>query len=188
MEISDKKRAIFESALELIREHGFHGAPMSLVAKNADVATGTIYHYFESKDQLICELYSYNRQRVVDVVNEALAEDGAFKEKFIRMWKSVFRFYSENTSLLIFFEQYVNSPFNAHKIHEDYEDRPLYTFLMEGIEKGILRKIRPDVLMIHVIGTGISQAKLHQFGTEPLNPEDIDLVVEMVWEGISGIK
>ncbi len=186
MEVSDKKKAIFKSALELIRDHGFHGTPMSQVAKNADVATGTIYHYFESKEHLICELYAYNRQRVLDVVSHALSVEGTFKEKFVRMWKSVFRFYSENTSLLLFFEQYVNSPFNQHKLHEDSQDRPLYDFLVSGIQNGVLREIRPDILMIHVIGTGVSQAKLHQFGNEPLNNEDIDQVVEMVWSGISG--
>ena len=51
--IGDKKQAIFESTLALIRDHGFHGAPMSLVAKNAGVAAGTIYHYFESKEALL---------------------------------------------------------------------------------------------------------------------------------------
>jgi AcrR family transcriptional regulator len=63
-EISEKKRLIFESALDLIRERGFHGAPMSLVAGNAGVAAGTIYHYFKGKDDLIRELYAYNRERV----------------------------------------------------------------------------------------------------------------------------
>ena len=41
-DIAQKKQAIFESTLELIKDHGFHGAPVSLVAKNAGVAAGTI--------------------------------------------------------------------------------------------------------------------------------------------------
>ncbi|MFC0182895.1 helix-turn-helix domain-containing protein [Pseudarcicella hirudinis] len=32
--------------LELIVKHGFHASPMSDVAKHANVAAGTIYHYF----------------------------------------------------------------------------------------------------------------------------------------------
>src|SRR5690606_31556619 len=64
--VTDKKKAIFESTLELIKENGFHGTPMSLVAKNACVAAGTIYHYFKSKDELICELYAYNRGRIIE--------------------------------------------------------------------------------------------------------------------------
>lgn len=185
MEISEKKKAIFESALELIREHGFHGAPMSLVAKNADVATGTVYHYFESKDHLICELYAYNRQRLVDVVNESLSGEGSYKEQFFRMWKSVFDFYSVHTSLLVFFEQYVNSPFNDNKQPEDFEDRPLHDFLLVGIEAGILKNIRPDILLIHVISAGVSMAKLHQFGYKAINADDLEQVVEMIWSGIA---
>ena len=49
----DKRTAIFESTLALVREQGFHGTPMSQVAKKAGVAAGTLYLYFESKDHLI---------------------------------------------------------------------------------------------------------------------------------------
>lgn len=46
----DKRDEIIRAAKELIAEHGFHGAPMARVAEEAGVAAGTIYRYFESKD------------------------------------------------------------------------------------------------------------------------------------------
>src|SRR5690606_8551970 len=104
----DKRQAIFESTLELIREHGFHGAPMSLVAKKAGVAAGTIYHYFESKDQLICELYNYNKERVSAVIEEAIQPDLTFQENFFRIWTNLYTFYVKEPSVLIFFEQFTN--------------------------------------------------------------------------------
>ena len=55
----DKKKCIIQSALDLIQEHGFHGCPVSMVAKNAGVAAGTIYTYFENKDSLIIGIYEY---------------------------------------------------------------------------------------------------------------------------------
>src|SRR5690554_3219969 len=112
-ELADKKHAIFESTLDLIRDHGFHGATMSLVAKNAGVAAGTIYHYFESKDHLICELYQYNRERVVSVIESSLDDRLSYKDNFMRLWTSLFRFYVREPNVLIFFEQFVNSPFNT---------------------------------------------------------------------------
>ena len=47
-DIPDKREAILKSTLELIKDNGFHGTPISLIAKNAGVASGTIYHYFPS--------------------------------------------------------------------------------------------------------------------------------------------
>jgi AcrR family transcriptional regulator len=57
MKNSDKRAEIIRAALELIAEHGFHGAPMAMIAEKAGVAAGTIYRYFESKDILITELH-----------------------------------------------------------------------------------------------------------------------------------
>ena len=52
-DIPGKRKAILKSTLELIKDNGFHGTPISLIAKNAGVASGTIYHYFPSKDAII---------------------------------------------------------------------------------------------------------------------------------------
>ena len=40
-----------------ICERGFHDSPMSLIAKDADVSVGIIYHYFDNKEDLIASLY-----------------------------------------------------------------------------------------------------------------------------------
>jgi AcrR family transcriptional regulator len=39
---TDKRRAIMKAAMELIAEHGFHGAPTAMIAKKANVAIGSI--------------------------------------------------------------------------------------------------------------------------------------------------
>ena len=75
-EIADKKKAILESTLELIRNNGFQGTPISLIAANAGVASGTIYHYFNSKDEIIVELYHLVRKEML-----AAMFDDAYKEK-----------------------------------------------------------------------------------------------------------
>src|SRR5687767_912808 len=98
-DVADKKQAIFESTLALIKEHGFHGAPMSLVAKNAGVAAGTIYHYFESKERLICELYDYNRKLISAVITTALQGGDSYREKFFMVWTSLFDFYVDRPNV-----------------------------------------------------------------------------------------
>ena len=42
-------------ALELAGEGGYEGVQMREVAERADVALGTVYHYFGSKDHLLAE-------------------------------------------------------------------------------------------------------------------------------------
>jgi AcrR family transcriptional regulator len=52
-----KRQKIIKSALGLIAKRGFHGVPMSMIAKRAGVGAGTIYRYFESRDHLVREVF-----------------------------------------------------------------------------------------------------------------------------------
>ena len=56
-QVEDKRASILSATLKLVSENGFHGTVMSKVAKAAGVSSGIIYHYFDSKDGLILELY-----------------------------------------------------------------------------------------------------------------------------------
>ena len=51
-----RREDILEAAAACFVEEGFHGASMARIAKRADVSPGHIYHYFESKDELIHEI------------------------------------------------------------------------------------------------------------------------------------
>lgn len=53
----DKRQCILEATAELIAEHGLQACPMSAVARQAGCGAGTIYRYFETKDELVQELY-----------------------------------------------------------------------------------------------------------------------------------
>ena len=182
--ISDKKRAIFESTLELIKDNGFHGTPMSMVAKNARVAAGTIYHYFESKDELILALFDYNKGRVTTTIELALAEDLPFKEKFYKVWCDLYTFYMDNPNVLIFFEQFMNSPYNTNKC-PSYTKGLYLELLQKGMEEGILKKARPDVLVIYLVSSIHTLAKLNRFGNISLNKNELNDFMDMLWKGLA---
>ena len=42
--------------MDSISEQGFHGTPMSMIAKTSGVSTGIIHHCFASKEELTNEL------------------------------------------------------------------------------------------------------------------------------------
>ncbi|MEN7547717.1 TetR/AcrR family transcriptional regulator [Rapidithrix thailandica] len=52
--IREKSKAKFlRTALELFANYGYHSTSISQIAKSAGVAKGSLYHYFESKEQLL---------------------------------------------------------------------------------------------------------------------------------------
>jgi len=48
----EKEGAIFDAALKVIKERGFHKARMSDIAREAGISYGLVYHYFANKEDL----------------------------------------------------------------------------------------------------------------------------------------
>lgn len=52
---AQRRERVLRAAIELAAEGGYDGVQMRAVAERADVALGTVYHYFSSKDHLLAE-------------------------------------------------------------------------------------------------------------------------------------
>jgi TetR/AcrR family fatty acid metabolism transcriptional regulator len=48
----EKEGAIFDAALRVIKQRGFHKARMSDIAREAGISYGLVYHYFANKEDL----------------------------------------------------------------------------------------------------------------------------------------
>jgi len=57
-----KRTAILEATLEIVAERGYAHTPTSAISKAAGVAEGTLFTYFDSKDEMINELYRVLRK------------------------------------------------------------------------------------------------------------------------------
>ena len=85
-EINNKKEAVLKSTLELIKDNGFHGTPISLIAKKAGVASGTIYHYFPSKDSIIMALHYRIKTEMVQAMFGGGSAPKEYKQQFFDGW------------------------------------------------------------------------------------------------------
>ena len=188
---AEKRKVILESTLELVKVHGFQGFPISEVAKKGGVAVGTIYHYFEGKDELIRELYFY----VIDLIHQTASENDdsrkSFKERYDKLWSSLFNLYSEKPSILRFFELYNNSSY--YNPDANIEDNKFYRWLFqlfeEGLASGVLRPISKELLSIIVLGNILTSAKVRINHSFRFKNKNIDLgqIAEIVWKGIEAV-
>jgi AcrR family transcriptional regulator len=115
----DKRATIFQAALELIAERGFHGAPMSLVAQRAGVSAGIIYHYFAGKEELIHELYHQIEADFSQALLLGIPQSLPLAEAFTQVWLNAYRFYRSHPHEARFLEQYKHSPFHQVKALPD---------------------------------------------------------------------
>jgi len=64
----DKRNAILDAATRLFAERGLTAAPTSEISKQAGVAEGTLFTYFETKDDLINALYREIKLELADAM------------------------------------------------------------------------------------------------------------------------
>lgn len=92
---------ILEVALRLFSQHGFEGASVRMIAREAGISLGLMYNYFESKEVLLIALFMKYRAPVQDslapegsgdslsTITLPLARSLRQQEAFWRLWYSL---------------------------------------------------------------------------------------------------
>ncbi|QHE61501.1 TetR family transcriptional regulator [Rossellomorea vietnamensis] len=62
----DKRNAILESAVELFGAHGYNHTSMQQIAESVGISKGSLYSYFQSKEDLIISIYEHYQQLVFE--------------------------------------------------------------------------------------------------------------------------
>ena len=66
----DRRRQILDAAVRVFARQGFHACRVSDIAREAGVAYGLVYHYFNSKDQVLNELFTERWSLLLTAVEE----------------------------------------------------------------------------------------------------------------------
>jgi TetR/AcrR family transcriptional regulator, fatty acid metabolism regulator protein len=69
----DRRRQILDAAVEVFSAAGFHKSRVSDIARTADVADGTIYLYFKSKDDILISIFEETMSEMIEGVEAAIA-------------------------------------------------------------------------------------------------------------------
>jgi TetR/AcrR family fatty acid metabolism transcriptional regulator len=77
----DKRRMILDAAIHVFARRGFHHCRVSDVADEAGVAYGLVYHYFDSKEEILNTLFRERWQIMLDAITEIDGRDVSAREK-----------------------------------------------------------------------------------------------------------
>lgn len=83
----DKRNVILAATTEIVAEHGTE-ATTAKIAKLAAVAEGSIFTYFENKDDLLNQLYLEIKNDLLRAMMKGYPADGATKAKFQHVWSA----------------------------------------------------------------------------------------------------
>lgn len=185
----EKRDEIVRAALELIAEHGFHGAPMAMIADKAGVGAGTIYRYFENKDLLITELYRELEERIYVAVLAGYAAEKPIRERYLYLGAAVLGYFIANPLDFRFLEQFHNSPYGVacrqDKLMGERGERDMYRQLFEeGVEQQVVKDFPLAILCALTFGPLLAVARDHILGFIVLDDELISRTIEACWDGV----
>ena len=82
----DKRNAILDAATRLFAERGLTAAPTSEISKQADVAEGTLFTYFKTKDDLINALYREIKLELADAMMSDFPRKKNVRTRLRHVW------------------------------------------------------------------------------------------------------
>ncbi|MBQ0787703.1 MAG: TetR/AcrR family transcriptional regulator [Oceanihabitans sp.] len=182
----NKKQRILLTMLELVVKQGYHATPMSQVAKEANVAVGTIYHYFETKEQIIEAIFLmvYKDLSIVLLTNSN--PRATYKKQFTTMLYNMFNYFASNP-LAFYFIEYVGVPpiISPEMVKQTV---PFYKkitdFFLKGITEKRVKKMDEILIMKLCYGLISSVVKLKIKEERPIHQKQIDQSIEACWDAI----
>ncbi len=166
MRLKDEQKfeAIIRATLELTHEKGLAGIRMSELAKRAGIATGSLYTYFEDKQDILLSVDREVRSRGAAYLMQAGTGKGGSYENRVKSYVGQYAdFVSANREAILFIDLLQRSPYMTERSYQDTVDQYRFTLelVQEGQDAGMVRKGDPEE-MVHVIDSVIKMLIDHR--------------------------
>jgi AcrR family transcriptional regulator len=182
------REAISEATINVLQQHGLDGTTMDRIAQETGVAKGTLYNYYQDKDDLIQDVYT----KMVEPIFETLAgiRDSSMApaeklEKSIR--ESIVYFEQNRVAFRVFEETGVKERSKQYKHQRGLE--LLEPILEEGIQDGAFRAMNARQAAVFILETlsGFFESSVERGETLDLEA-DLKELMDFYLHGLSPIQ
>ena len=153
----DRRRSVLDAAVKVFSERGYRAASMHDIGAEVGLSKPSLYHYVQSKEQVLVELYE-------EVMADTLAGMGVILDKALPPLQALREaivqrvvYTCENRALLrVFFEEEAEMPrpqlANVIKARREYEDA-LIALVESARDDGMLElTTRPRIFVNAMLG------------------------------------
>jgi len=184
----NKDQTIIKTALKLFVEHGFHGTATSKIAQESEVANGTLFNYFATKEILIVSIYNNVIKNLDDFIIESIESHSVSKESFRSLFVASIHWNLNNAIEFQYLQQFNNSPFSKSLMAKtlSYEEHPLYVLIKNGIDL-VLLKPMPIALVFSLFTSQINGLYYYLISNEIGKEQSAEIILEtfeLLWKMI----
>jgi len=182
------RRTILGAALDLFVTRGFHDTSTARIAKNAGVATGTLFHHFGNKSNLIDTLHRLIAGHRRTLLAADLDPDSPISDQLRTLLINDLHWAADHDDQDRFLRQCRQAPGLALAARpDDPDETPKVTELMaRGRAAGDLRDLPPELLARMFFG--MSRAVISHVAGQPELVDDqefLDRAFAAVWGGLA---
>src|SRR5918999_1627005 len=131
----DKRRIILDAAVRVFARQGFHTCRVSDIADEAGVAYGLVYHYFQSKDEVLDTLFLERWDVMLDAIREVDARAVPAREKLHAIASFIVDSYRHDPDLMKVIIVEVTRAANTFGATHLAEIRKAYTRIADIVER-----------------------------------------------------
>ncbi|SDW18080.1 transcriptional regulator, TetR family [Lutibacter oricola] len=182
----EKRKSLLNATLNLVNNNGFHDAPMSKIAKTANVSPATIYIYFKNKQDLVDQLYLEVKKHFSEYAFKNYNEDLGIEDGFKLIWHNIAQFKLEQVEEANFLSACDNTPIINDEIRKLGVEllNPLKLLWEKGIKDNILKNLSPFTMYAFTIYPLAFLLQCHQKKQCELNSEKMDRAYKAAWDSI----
>jgi AcrR family transcriptional regulator len=145
------REAIIEAAARVFRTKGYHAASVQDIADAVGILKGSLYHHFESKEELLYLIVKEPRARLYRTVAEIVADDAPAEQKLRRAILAHLEAFDQHyPHLFVYLREREEMKRRFRGAPKEYE-RYWQQILREGVKSG---EFRTD-LDVEVVSYGL---------------------------------
>ena len=147
--VQDKRDLLIKTAINLFTEKGFDNTSTASITKKAKVATGTLFHYFKNKQELISEAYLNTKKEFFAEIKGNLSEDESIRDTIKKIFTNSIIWGIDNPEKIKFLLQFSSSPYISSVARKKIESDEKYfiNFLRRGIKEKQLKNLPLDYIL-----------------------------------------
>ena len=184
IKIRNKRQALVKATIQLVNNNGFHATPMSKIAKMAGVSPGTIYLYFENKQDLVNQVYIEVKASFTQFAFKDYKEYASIAIGFEKIWKNIAKFKLNEIEESLFLSQCDNTPMIDEPSRKEGLKHlsPLLKLWERGQAEVVIKQVSPYLLYAFSIYP--ISFLLQQRDRLEIKPKNINEAYEMAWNSI----
>lgn len=180
-----KQRKIIDAALSLFVKNGIHNTSMQNLAKQAGIATGSIYNYFDSKETLVVEIFHTLVAESIATITINYDSSQPVKNKFYYLMQQQIQFNIKNPDKFRFFGMCAYEPIVMQAVKSnDHQDSPLANVLRQGKDENLLKDLSVQDIFYFLFSGIASLIEWRLFNHQNISDNDISNMVDMAWDSI----